>query len=332
MIIREGSVIIEAISSFEKGPGRKSAGFYNKGMTISRDMTVALLNSLKPGIALDSMAGTGIRGLRISSETTWKVVLNDRDKRNFEIQQRNLKLNGIDLEVMNEDYFCAVSSRKWDYIDIDPFGTPSGLIEAAILNLKNGGIIGVTMTDTANLEGRSLEKGLRIYEGKGIKGMFSREVATRIFVKYVLERGASLGRSGRPLIVVRDGHFLRIFVEFRKGNKSAQDSLGNLKKVLVQDKEAGPMYVGNLYDPAILKLMQEFQFSGDSQKKFDNFRNEDLMFLFYGNSDGSREVKKSKIVDKINEMGFRAGNTNFSEKGIKTDLDEDEYNRILKSL
>ncbi len=332
MIIREGSVDIETISTFEKGPGTLSPGFYNRTMEISRDMTVALLGAMKPGIALDSMAGTGIRGLRIAKETEWQVVLNDKDPRNTEIEKRNASLNSLDIEVMRQDYFGAVSSRKWDYIDVDPFGSPAGLVEAAVMNLKNNGIVGVTMTDTANLEGKTLSKGYRIYGSKSIHGKFSREVSTRIFLKYVMERGASVGRAGRPLLVIRDGHFTRVFVQFKKGNKVADESLRELKLVDVEGIEIGPLFTGRMYDPAVLERISTFPFSESSRKLFSNFRNEDLMFLFYENSNGEREFKKSKILETLQNSGFTAGNTNFSEKGIKTDASEDDYKKIVSSL
>ncbi|MGC8617812.1 MAG: hypothetical protein ACP5UZ_03600 [Thermoplasmata archaeon] len=332
MIIREGAVEIETISSFEKGPGSISPGFYNRSMEVSRDFSVALLKTMKPGIALDSMAGTGIRGLRIAKEAGWNVVLNDKDPRNTEIEKRNSKLNSVDLEIMGEDYFCAVSSRKWDYIDVDPFGTPSGLLEAAIMNLKNNGIIGVTMTDTANIEGKSLDKGLRIYGSRSIHGIYAREVSTRIFVKYVMERGASLGRAGKPLIAIREGHFIRVFVKFRKGNRVADESMEGMRMVEVDGKTVGPLYVGRLYDAEALSKMEDFPFSEHSRKLFTNFRNEDLMFLFFTNSIDKKEIKKSAIMEKLQEKGYNAGSTNFNDKGIKTDCDREEYTKILKSI
>jgi tRNA (guanine26-N2/guanine27-N2)-dimethyltransferase len=332
LIVREGAVEIETISAFEKGPGSISPGFYNRTMEVSRDLTVALLNTQKPGIALDSMAGTGIRGLRIAKETKWQVVLNDRDSRNTEIQKNNARLNSLEVDIERSDYFCAVSSRKWDYIDVDPFGTASGLVEAAVMNLKNDGIVGITMTDTANLEGKSLAKGQRIYGSRSIKGIYSREISTRIFLKYVMERGASLGRAGKPLLVLRDGHFIRVFVGFKKGNMVADDSLKNLRMASVGGEMIGPLYMGNLYDPLILKAMENFPFSDNTRKLFSNFRNEDLMFLFYGNSNGAREIKKSRILDELKNRGYEAGSTNFNEKGIKSNVGSEDYNKILNSL
>ncbi len=332
MIVHEGKIDIETISTFEKGPGSVSPGFYNRTMEASRDLSVALLKSLKPGIALDSMAGTGIRGLRIAKETDWQVVLNDIDPRNTEIEKRNAELNSLDLEIMRGDYFCAVSSRKWDYIDVDPFGTPSGLLDAAIMNLKNNGIVGVTMTDTANLEGKSLHKGMRIYGSRSVQGTFSREISTRIFTKYVIERGAALGRAGKPLLVLRDGHFIRVFVRFKKGNKVADDSLKDVRIAAVDGEDIGPLYTGKLYDQDALERMKDFQFSENTRKLFENFKNEDMMFLFYENSNGQREVKKSVIIGELQNKGYKAGNTNFNEKGIKSDVGKDEFIKIVSSL
>ena len=323
---------IETISTFEKGPGSISPGFYNRTMEVSRDMTVALLGTQKPGIALDSMAGTGIRGLRIAKETKWDVVLNDRDSRNTEIEKRNARMNSLEPEIMRGDYFCAVSSRKWDYIDVDPFGSPAGLVEAAVMNLKNGGILGVTMTDTANLEGKSITKGKRIYGSKSVRGRYSREISTRIFLKYVIERGASLGRAGRPLLAVREGHFIRLFVKFKKGNRVADDALKNIRVVEVEGEEVGPLYMGELYDRSVLNGMKDFPFSRTSRDIFSNFWSEDLMFLFYGNSNGEKEIRKLRIIEGLKDRGYDAGGTNFNEKGIKSNVDAEEYRKILNSL
>ncbi len=332
MKIREGSVEIEALSTYEKGPGKISSGFYNRTMQTSRDLTVSLLNAMKPGLALDSMAGTGIRGLRIAKETRWKVVLNDISKKNVRMQEENAKANSVDVEIMNDDYFCAVSSRKWDYIDVDPFGSPSGLVDAAIMNLKNNGIIGVTMTDTANLEGRSINKGRRIYGSASVQGVYSKEISTRIFTKFLIERGAALDRGGRPLMALRDGHFIRVFVSFRKGSGAAEAALNDLKTVDVAGKKVGPLYLGRLYDPELLKRMESFPFSDETKRIFSNFRNEDLMFLFFMNSKNGMEVKKMKIVEELQKRGHSAGGTNFHPKGIKSNIDEEGYRNILNSL
>ncbi len=323
---------IEVGTSFDRGPGKIAPGFYNRTMEVSRDVTVALLQAIDPGIALDALAGTGIRGLRIAKETGWEVVLNDRDPRNLEIQRRNGQMNSLELEMLNLDYFCAVSSRKWDYIDVDPYGSPSGMIDVAILNLKDNGILGVTMTDTANLEGRSIEKGLRIYGSRSVRGEFAREVATRIFVKYVIERGAALSRGGQPLVSLRDGHYIRTFIRFKKGNRVAEKALKDMRFVRIEGKRIGPLFTGRLYDQDLLRKMETFSFSERSRKLFSNFSNEDLMPLFFRNEYRGREVKKRRIIEAITGKGYRAGPTNFNDKGIKSDIPKGEYLDLMKGI
>ncbi len=332
MIIKEGSLSLEILKGFEKGPGSRGEGFFNREMQTSRDFSVAILKKAKKGNALDSMAGTGIRGLRIASEAGWNVVLNDINKRNVEIIQKNAKENNISVEVWNKNFFSAVSERKWDYIDIDPYGSPSGFIEAAILNLKNNGIIGITMTDTANLEGKSLRKGFRIYGGMSQRGIYSKELATRIFLGYILKRSASLGYGGFPLLVIREKHYIRAFVRFRKGSKVSDKSVADIKKTELGGNEIGPLYMGVLYDKETISSLDRRVLSTNSIKLLERFSNEDMMFLFFTNSRGNEELSIDNITNKLQENGFKAGRTNFYEKGIKTDAAENDYINIIKNL
>ncbi len=332
MIIREGTLNLEILKGFEKGPGSKGEGFYNREMETSRDFTVSLLRLFPGGNALDSMAGTGIRGLRIAKETGWNVVLNDINKKNVEIIERNAKANGLEVAIWNKNFFSAVSDKKWDYIDIDPYGSPAGFVEAAVSNLKNNGIIGVTMTDTANLEGKSIKKGLRIYGGLSQRGIYSKELSTRIFLAYILKIGASLGYGGTPLVVIREKHYIRVFVKFKKGSKESDKSIENIKEVMLGANKIGPLYLGRLYDVKIISSMDRKNISENSLKLMERFQNEDLMFLFFTNKRKGEEISIDKIIAKLKSMGFEAGRTNFYEKGIKTDACENDLNNIINNI
>ncbi|MGC8546866.1 MAG: methyltransferase [Thermoplasmata archaeon] len=332
MIIREGSLNLEILKGFEKGPGARGDGFYNREMQTSRDFTVSILKIIGRGNALDSMAGTGIRGLRIALEAGWNVVVNDINKKNVEIIERNANENNVNVEIWNKNFFSAVSEKKWDYIDIDPYGSPSGFIEAAIFNLKNNGIIGVTMTDTANLEGKSLKKGFRIYGGISQRGIYSRELATRIFLGYILKRGASLGYGGTPLLVIREKHYIRAFVRFKKGSGVSDKILEKIHESTVDEKKVGPLYMGELYNKEVISSIDKNGLSTNSIKLLERFWNEDLMFLFFTNSRGTEELNMDMIINKLRENGFKAGRTNFYEKGIKTNASQDEFENIIYNL
>ncbi|MGC8645289.1 MAG: hypothetical protein ACP5UO_03355 [Thermoplasmata archaeon] len=332
MILKEGSVSVEILSYYERGPGARSPGFFNREMQVSRDLTVALLSSLPRGKAIDPMAGTGVRGIRIAKEAGWSVVINDLDGRNASLARRNAEMNSVQCDVLNEDYYCALSRGRWDYVDIDPFGSPAGFIDAALMRLKNHGIIGVTMTDTSNLEGASIEKGERIYLSRGIRGVFGREVSTRAFISFLVRKGAALGMGGKPLLAVREGHYIRAFIRYSRGAVEATEALRNLRVVDINGETVGPLYMGRIYDSELIERMKNFNFSERTSRLFQNFFYEDLMFLFFLNRVGQREVRKEKVVNALRGAGFLAGPTNFSPNGIKSNASAQDFERITSSI
>jgi len=332
LILKEGSAVIEVKSYYEKGPGARAPGFFNREMQVSRDLTVALLSTLPKGRAIDTMAGTGIRGIRIAKEAGWNVVLNDINSENASLARKNAEMNAVYCDILNEDYLCAVSTGRWEYVDIDPFGSPAGYIDAALMRLKNNGIIGVTMTDTSNLEGASIEKGERIYLSRGIRGIYAREVSTRAFISFLIRKGASLGFGGKPLLAVREGHYIRAFIRYSRGSGRVSEALKNLRLVEINGETVGPLYMGRIYDRQVVEGMRNFPFSERTSRLFKNFVYEDLMFLFFINLVGNKNISKEKIVNALRNAGFQAGPTNFSPNGVKSDVSQQEYEKIVSSI
>ncbi|MEM0167386.1 MAG: hypothetical protein QW364_01885 [Thermoplasmatales archaeon] len=332
MILREGSASIEVLSYFETGPGRRSPGFFNREMEISRDLTVAVLSAFPRGRAIDPMAGTGVRGIRIYKEAGWEIAMNDINRENSLLCRKNAEMNGVSSDIFNEDYFSAISRGTWDYIDIDPFGSPAGYIDAALMRLRNHGIIGATMTDTQNLEGTSIKKGERIYLARGIRGTFAREVSTRIFISYLLRKGASLGFGGQPLAAVREGHYIRAFIRYTRGSSLSSKTLEEIGEIEVEGQKVGPLYTGRIYDRAVIEKIGTLRFSERTNRFFNNFPYEDLMILFFLNRSSGREVKKSAVIDRLRAAGFYAGPTNFNEKGIKSNAPKEIYEGIISTL
>ncbi len=331
-MISEGLIHIDSNNIFSKGPGKISNGFYNAEMVPSRDFTVSLLKYLGHGVALDGMAGTGVRGIRIAKEANWDVVINDKDFRNEKIIRRNVELNDTKAEIWSLDFGEAVSRGYWDYIDLDPYGSPVGYVEIALNHLKNHGVLGVTMTDTSVLEGKFLEKGYLKYGGYGCRGIYSKEISTRIFVGYIVRVASSLEMGSEVLLVIREKHYIRAFIRFQKGVKRAKDSLEMVKSIKIGGNNIGPLYTGKLYSTDLLKTISLDNANARSRSLFQNMKNEDLMFLFFTNTRGKEEIPIDKIIESLKDKGFKAGRTNFYEKGIKTDTPEEEFNKIVNSI
>ncbi len=113
-----------------------------------------------------------------------------------EVIERNLALNGIDKgKARNEDLRCLLAKETFDYIDLDPFGTPVPYLHAAFHGLRRNGILAITATDTAPLAGTHAKKCLRRYQARPCRCVFGHEVGLRILIGYVARQAAMFDRG-----------------------------------------------------------------------------------------------------------------------------------------
>ena len=151
--------------------------FYNPVMKFNRDITVLVLNAFikyrKDKFNLNNaisialpLAGSGIRAFRILNEIPIKAIkeININDIRdNFKkIIEEIISLNKdlfndksiSKLKIFNKDANIFLREGDgFDYIDIDPFGSPNNFLDSAISKIKNKGLLTITATDTAALVG-----------------------------------------------------------------------------------------------------------------------------------------------------------------------------------
>ena len=111
------------------------------------------------GIIRAGLAIEGERIVRIAKETNKarEVWLNDLSKEALEFAKENIKINNLEdkVRISNEDaiVFLSKNKRKFDYIDIDPFGSSIYYIDAAARAIKREGFIGFAATDKSTLCG-----------------------------------------------------------------------------------------------------------------------------------------------------------------------------------
>ncbi|HMK16030.1 MAG TPA: tRNA (guanine(10)-N(2))-dimethyltransferase, partial [Methanomicrobiales archaeon] len=126
-------------------PPGSSPVFFNSRMALSRDATSLLLKGIPVGEYLDAMGATGARGIRVARECGIPVTINDRDP--------------LAVEMTHSDVNVLLSSRRFDCVDLDPFGTPAPFVDAAARSAKR--YLFVTATDTAPLCGAHAPAGAR---------------------------------------------------------------------------------------------------------------------------------------------------------------------------
>lgn len=336
---KEGLIEVFASNgSSDKGPGKRKNVFYNKAMEVNRDLTIMLLDALekKPKLCLDGFGASGIRGIRLNKELGLKAIITDNNPIAVEYIRKNVEHNEAGVEVYNENFFSIVSRKKFDFIDIDPFGSPVPFIDCALYNIKNNGILGVTTTDTANLTGTYPNKTMRRYLAKTKKTFAMHEIGVRILLGYIARMAAKFDKGTEPLAVLSNDHFYRVFVRIKNGANRANNSLENMGFIENNPfikEEIGPLWIGNMYSQEILKSFNIKPFFGSKDiltKMLDCWKYEDTMILFYDTSvldkcyKFQQQPSLENVISILEEDGYIAGRTHFSFTGIKTDASLDD--------
>jgi tRNA (guanine26-N2/guanine27-N2)-dimethyltransferase len=344
--VREGTTrLMVPQARTESGPGKRMGRvFYNRQMAFNRDVSVMFFShpELKFRTAFDAMAATGARSVRIMNEVRPETEfhINDWDAEAFQVIQRNVELNGLTRCVpRNDDMRCILARERFDYIDLDPFGTPAPFLHPAIQALKRNGVLAVTATDTAPLAGTHVKKCLRRYQARPNRCSFGHEVGLRILLGYVARHAAMFDRGTEPLLCFYADHYMRLYVRMPQGAEAADrtmDQLGYLtfdrttyERSISHEPEkgaAGPMWIGDTIDKDFIRKMtlpETLEEPVRCQKYLGLWQDELQVPYFFENNEVSSEIKMSpppmeRLLEAMGEIG-RTSRTHFSPTGFKSD-------------
>lgn len=352
-MIPEGSVITEGrtkiivpLQHSTHGPGKKIGPvFFNEQMSFNRDVSVMLLRALgRERITVgDAMAATGSRSVRIANEVPGsEVVANDISSDAMPWIEENIRLNGLsNCEASNRDMHVLFSERSFDYVDLDPFGSPMPFLQSAIRGCGRRGILAVTATDMAPLAGAHAVKCRRRYQCEPIRGYMCHEGGLRILMCNVARELAKFDRGMTPLLSFFADHYYRTYIRIDEGAKAADATLAKLgfmrydmetmerssSPVMDADHRLGPFWLGPLHDQEILSRMSPEGMADERRcvKYLDLWRNElDDQVFVYDVSELSSHLKMSppriaEFVDLLKQHG-RASLTHFSPTEFMTDI------------
>ena len=335
--LQEGKAIFRAnISGKNKGPGKAAGVFYNPAMKFSRDLHVAFARQFNfKGIMLDGLAASGIRGIRLFLEAGVNIEFCDVSRLATDTIQENMKLNKMSCRVHNKTLEELLKDRKYDWIDIDPFGTPVPYLKAAIDSLNKKGILGVSATDTAVLFGAKPTVCERRYGSKSMKKVASKEIGTRILISKIYKIASESGKGIQPLLSYYEGHHLRVFLRITEKRTVQLKWID--KNMKIRDKKnddtSGPLWV----DKIIQADLVPSDCSGLLGKFFDKLRKEaDGPPGLYDINEIAKDAnvgqtpKRKKIVKCISNLGCFASSSVFSPLGIKTDASRNDRIEAVK--
>ena len=235
---QEGKAIFKAnLSGKDKGPGKAKGVFYNPAMKLSRDLHVAFAQQFEfDGIMLDGLAASGIRGIRLNLEAAINVEFCDNSRMAVDTITKNLEMNGISSKVYHKRVEELLDEKKYDWIDIDPFGTPAPYLNAALKGVKENGILGIAATDTAVLCGAKPSICMKRYGARSMKWVSAKEIGVRILLAKIHSIASEIGKGIEPLLCYSEGHHLRVFIKLVKKNNTKLKH-ETLKTGLITEKE-----------------------------------------------------------------------------------------------
>jgi tRNA (guanine26-N2/guanine27-N2)-dimethyltransferase len=317
-------------------------GFLNLSQQVNRDVTISFLNTVKPTLYLDGFASTGIRAIRAIKEANVKTVACERSKIAFEILQQNARNNDCQMEIHNDTFESMVSRYRFDFIDVDPYGSILPFLDISLHYVKNGGYIGFTATDLSVLTGSLREKNLRKYGSCVLNNSFRHEMGIRNLLGFIGRRAANLDCGIEPQISIWNGHYYRTIVKVNKTVREAEDTLEKIcnfnlhksKDQIFEDVDFGPIWVGKLN---ALFETKKFSFpesiSKENQDFFNSLRNEDLEIFFTDMSENfSRRKLNLMSMESVSTIAKNSGidsyRTHFSTTGFKSSH-PDELLKIL---
>ncbi len=369
MIVKEGLVELKISKPLDK------KSFYNPAMHFDRDLMILFLRTLKKKNlkACDSLAACGARGIRIVKEVedVDEVWLNDISKDALSFAKENVRLNKVEdkVKISREDaaVFLSANKRKFDYIDIDPFGSPIYYFDGCARAIKREGYIGFSATDKSTLCGVKPITCLRRYGIFCFRTEFEHEVGIRNILAATALTFSRYMFGFLPIFSYNKIHYYRVYGYLKKSrsfaNKILEENIGILnycpyclerefsKEFLERCKHCGekykhifPTWIGKLGDSDFVKRMEKklekidwFKFKDEITGLLRVLKDEFEIKKPYFNTHKIAKVHKvrairiDKLVEKLKKNGFKASRTHFLGFGIKTNADIGDLLNLFKN-
>jgi len=342
--------------------------FFNPEMKLNRDISILLLRSIpdKQLRILDLLAGSGIRSVRFLKELPTSkikdITINDNSKKSVKLIQKNLKLNKLKAKVLNKDANeLLIHSEGFDYIDIDPFGSPNAFLDNAIRRLARNGILAVTATDTSALCGSYISACKRKYWATPVRNYMMHETGIRILIRKVQLVAAQYDKALVPIFSHSTKHYMRVYFRCAKSKIAVDSILSNHKYLLFcskclsitihpQNKDicckksmtwAGPLWTGQLWDrKVILSMLKKLDKNNPELLNFISILNAESKIsvpYFYSTPGICKNLRKScpkqeSITKSIRKAGFKSAQTHFVLDGIRSKIEINKLKKIIKSL
>ncbi|MCX6767273.1 MAG: tRNA (guanine(10)-N(2))-dimethyltransferase [Candidatus Micrarchaeota archaeon] len=332
--------------------------FFNPRMEFNRTVSVAAVRAARAlvggAVLLDGLSGTGPRGIRYLLESgVEKAVFVEANPDAVKVLEKNIALNKIAkkrFEVVEKDLNAALvgSEERFDFIEIDPFGSPVFYLENAIRRLKKTAVLSVTATDLSCLCGAEPSPCVRKYGAAPLKTEYCHEIAVRILLGKIASAAAMLDFGTAPLLSFYQGHAVKVIALMEKSAEKADASVNNIGFVnhcfncLARSagktegkcacgkkfSHAGPLWLGETSDTGFVENVLK----GLNKREEDGGKVRQLLELIVGEnclppgffesgtvakSVGKTAPPLEELLGKLRAAGHRAVRTHYSPTGFR---------------
>jgi tRNA (guanine26-N2/guanine27-N2)-dimethyltransferase len=323
-------------------------------MAGDRDIGVAFARALPSSptggrTGWEMTAATGVRGLRLLAESGAfaHFTLSEANPEAAAVLRSNAaRFPGA--QVLEADARLVPLGAPFDYVDLDPYGTPAPFARTALQSVRSGGVVAVTATDMMVLAGAQPSACRQRYGARPVRGRLGPEGGLRILLGYLSREAESLGRSLRPMLAYAKDHYVRAYVEVGEGS-SLPAPVATIDPAAWSGPELGdrgpygPLWVGPLFDAAFVSRLEAP--SGAARPRevegfFSRLREEvtaDRPFYFEANVLASRldlpvPPGLAAILEGLRSLGYRAARTHARPEGFRTDAPRDVVEALVRRL
>ncbi|MFW9962574.1 MAG: tRNA (guanine(10)-N(2))-dimethyltransferase [Candidatus Sifarchaeia archaeon] len=239
------SADVDHYSGNKKQPTANLPVFYNPRMQLNRDLSVlfltAYMNKHPIELMCEPLTGSGVRTLRYLNECPgdFYAIMCDANPIAVETAQRNVEALGFNdrAKVIHGDakLLLMIESRgeRFDFVDVDPFGTPAPYLYAAVQSISpSGGLLAATATDMPVLCGVHPNVALRRYGGFSARTPFTHEIAVRLLNGFIYGIAGSNDCSMEPLAVLSTDHYVRTWVRIERKREESNQQVGEMGTIL----------------------------------------------------------------------------------------------------
>ena len=374
--VKEGkvTVLVPKLQAYVTEPSdyapSKAPVFYNPVMELNRDISVLALQvyqrmANKEISICEPLTSSGVRGVRFAAEIhgVSKVLINDISMRAVKLAKHNVALNNLTekVDVKHKDANCLLSChgaprKRFDIVDLDPFGSPVPYLDSAIRALRNNGLLALTATDLAPLCGVHAKACVRKYGGRPLRTEYCHELAVRLVAGCVATLAAKHDIGIRVVFSHSTDHYIRLYAEISYGAKKADESVKSLGYVLhcfsclhretvtapfsknlekcpecgSRMDYAGPLWLGRILDKQFCESMAKenmhraFRNTARITKLLALTIDEAEAPLTYyvidkvSNKLGLPVPSVASMLKSLHDNGFQAVQTHFSSRGLRT--------------